>query len=237
MDRDIVVADIPALAERLAALVEGDARDAQAARAVFTVAVSGGSTAARLYPRLAEASVDWTRTEVFWVDERIVPPSHPQSNYGLAASLWLWPAGVPAARVHPPNTEDPDFARAAARYAAELERVAGSPPVLDMVLLGVGEDGHVASLFPGRAALEATAPVVSVTDSPKPPPERYTFTLPVLTSARRVVIAAFGASKAEAIREALDEPDSPLPVARVARDAARVVFLLDPAAHGTARRR
>ncbi len=232
MDRDVVVDQAPQLADRLAAVLAEASRPAQAARGVFTVALSGGTTAAALFPRLSEAAVDWSRTDFFWVDERIVPSSHPQSNYGLAASLWFWPAGVPEARVHPPNTEDPDFARAARRYAETLIRIAGAPPVLDVVLLGVGEDGHVGSLFPGHAALEATDPVVPVTDSPKPPPARYTLTLPVLTSARLVVIAAFGASKAAAIHAALDEPESRLPVALVAQRAPRVLFLLDPAARG-----
>jgi len=230
MDRDVVVDAVPALTERLASVLEEAAPAAQDARGVFTIALSGGTTAAQVFPRLAQAPLDWARTEFFFADERIVPAAHPQSNYGLAASLWFWPAGVPAERVHRPSTDDPDRERAARRYAAELERASGAPPVLDFVLLGVGPDGHVASLFPGHAALDAAEPVAAVTDSPKPPPERFTLTLPVLTAARLVVIAAFGESKAAAIAAALHDGLSPLPVALVARRAPRVLFLLDPAA-------
>jgi 6-phosphogluconolactonase len=235
VERDIVIDEVPALGERLARLLEDEARQAQSARGRFTLAVPGGTTAAQLFPRLADAAVDWTRTDFFWVDERVVPATHPQSNYGLAASLWLWPAGVPSARVHPMPTDDPDLARAARRYVLELERAAGTPPQLDVVILGMGPDGHVASLFPGHAALEADAAVVGVSDSPKPPPRRITLTLPALAAARRLVIPAFGASKADAVHEAVENPDSPLPVARTARRAQRVVFLLDPAAAGRLR--
>jgi 6-phosphogluconolactonase len=230
VDRDVVVDDAPALAARLTSIVEDDARAVQREHGVFTIAVPGGSTARELLPGLAGAVVDWSRTDVFWVDERIVPASHPQSNYGLAASLWLWPAGVPAEQVHPVATDDPDLARVARRYASELERVAGAPPCLDLVLLGVGPDGHVASLFPGHDALGASASAVAIVDSPKPPPERITLTMPVLSGASRVVIATFGASKADAVAEAIDNPNSILPVATVARRASRVLFLLDPAA-------
>ncbi len=227
MDADVVVADPGTLADRLAAVLEADARSALAEREAFTLALSGGSVATELFPRLAAADVDWDRTEFFWVDERGVPPASPESNYGVAAALWLWPAGVPPERVHPMPADDPDLARAARRYAAELERRAGQPPRLDLVILGVGPDGHVASLFPGHPTLDSEALVVAVEDSPKPPRRRLSLTLPVLTGARRIVVGAFGESKAEAIRAALEDPASPLPVARLARLAARPLFLLD----------
>lgn len=230
MDRAVVIDAVPALAERLARSIEEDARTAQTARGIFSLALPGGSTASQLFPRLAGAAVDWARCEFFFVDERVVPAVHPQSNYGLAASLWLWPGGVPPERVHRPSTDDPDLDRAARRYAAELERVAGSPPTLDLVLLGVGPDGHVASLFPGHPALDHDEPVVAITDSPKPPRERLTLSLGVLADARRVVVATFGPSKARAIAAALNDPESRLPVALVVRRAAHVLFLLDPAA-------
>ncbi len=230
MDRDVVVDEVPALAEQLASILERDARDAQRLRGRFTIAVPGGTTAAQLFPRLADAAVDWSRTDFFWVDERMVPAAHPQSNYGLAASLWLWPAGVPAERVHPVATDDPDLSRVAARYGAEVERAAGVPPRIDLVLLGVGPDGHVGSLFPGHEALASAGSAVGVADSPKPPPRRITLTVPALAGAGRLVIAAFGASKAHAMAQALGRAESTLPVALVARRAARVLFLLDPPA-------
>jgi 6-phosphogluconolactonase len=124
--------------------------------------------------------------------------------------------------------EDPDPARAARDYASTLRFVLGSPPVMDIALLGVGEDGHVASLFPGRPALQATDPTVLVEDdSPKPPPVRLTLSLDVLASAREVIVAAFGASKAAAVTQALEDPASELPLARLLHRAARATVMLD----------
>lgn len=116
---------------------------------------------------------------------------------------------------------------AARAYEAELVRVLGNPPRFDIVLLGVGPDGHVCSLFPGHAALlEVSQRVLPIADSPKPPPRRLTLTLPALADAD-IYIAAFGAAKADVIREALATPASPLPVARAARAGRSAVFLLD----------
>ncbi|HEV7499393.1 MAG TPA: 6-phosphogluconolactonase, partial [Vicinamibacteria bacterium] len=161
-------------------------------------------------------------------DERAVPPGHPDSNYGLARSLWLDPAGVPAERVHRMRADAPDLDEASADYAAVLERVAGGPPRLDLVLIGVGPDGHVCSLFPGHPLLEERArSVAAVEDSPKPPPRRMTLTLPVLIGAELVVVVALGGGKAEIIRSALEDAQSRLPVALVAQQARETLFLLD----------
>ncbi|MGH9145841.1 MAG: 6-phosphogluconolactonase, partial [Vicinamibacterales bacterium] len=114
-----------------------------------------------------------------------------------------------------------------------LRTIAGSPPRVDMILLGVGPDGHVCSLFPGHPALdESSRLVVAVTDSAKPPPRRLTLTLPALAGTSLLVIAAFGNEKAAIVREALENPDSSLPVARAARQSRRTLFLLDPGAAG-----
>jgi|SRR5579864_1075088 len=200
----------------------------------LSLAVSGGSVATTFFPRwAAEATFDWGSTDVFWADERAVPPTDPESNYALARSLWLDSARAPADRVHRMRADDPDLAAAARDYDAELRRVVGERPVLDLVLLGMGPDGHVASLFPGHALLgEAGLNVAAVLDSPKPPPRRLTLTLPVLTAARTVVIGAFGASKAGIVRLAIEEADSRLPAALVARGAGRTVWLLDAEAAG-----
>lgn len=219
------------LAEALAARFEEAAREAIAARGSFSVALPGGSVATTFFPRLARMPLDWSRTDFFWGDERAVPPSDPDSNYGVARALWLEPAGVPDERIHRMMAEAADPSRAAADYAAELERRAGSPPRLDMVLLGVGPDGHVCSLFAGHPLLgERRRWVAVVEDSPKPPPRRLTLTLPVLAAAEQTVVVALGRSKAGIIREAVEDPHSTLPVALVARQARRAVFLLDPEA-------
>jgi 6-phosphogluconolactonase len=225
---EIVVRDSAGLAESLAALLTREAESALAARASFSVALSGGSVATSFFPRLARLPVDWSRTDFFWCDERAVPPTDPESNYAAARVLWLEPAGVPAARVHRMPADAPDLATAARGYERELVRALGETPRLDLVLLGVGPDGHVASLFPGHRTLgEEQRLVLAVEDSPKPPPRRLTLSLPPLTAARLVVVAALGAAKAEVVQEALEDAHSVLPLALVLRGAARSAVLLD----------
>ena len=165
--------------------------------------------------------------EMFWGDERAVPADHPESNFSLADALLLTRVPIDRARVHRMPADATDLEAAARAYEAELVRVLGDPPRFDIVLLGVGPDGHVCSLFPGHRALsEASRRVLAVTDSPKPPPRRLTLTLPALEGAD-IYIAAFGAAKADVIREALGTPASLLPVARAARAGRSAVFLLD----------
>jgi 6-phosphogluconolactonase len=127
--------------------------------------------------------------------------------------------------------DEPNLHAAAVAYAAELDRVLGRVGRFDFVLLGVGADGHVASLFPGHPALlETKRSVVAIDDAPEPPARRLTLTLPVLASAARVVVAAFGESKASVLGEVLTREDSPLPVARVLRQAERPLLVADRAA-------
>jgi len=228
MPVETLVDKAESLAESLAVRFEAEGRHAVAARGRFLVALPGGSVATSFFPRLARVPFDWSRTDFFWGDERAVPPDHADSNYAAARSLWLTPAGVPEASVHRMKAEEPDLAQAAADYARELAEVAGSPPRLDLVLLGVGPDGHVCSLFAGHPVLGLRDRAVAVVeDSPKPPPRRLTLTLPVVTGAGLVVVVALGRGKAEIIRAALEDPGSALPVALVARQARRGTFLLD----------
>ncbi len=223
------VGPAPILGERLIAELREAASAAHVSRRGFSLALSGGSVATTFLPVLAaQARVDWSASDVFFADERAVPAADPESNYGLARSLWFDPAHVPAGRVHRMPADEPDLARAAATYEQTLIRLVGADVVLDLVLLGIGPDGHVASLFPGHPLLEETTHrVAGVTDSPKPPPRRLTLTLPVLTTARLVVIAAFGKGKAGVVTDALTNPASPLPAALVTRAGARVLWLLD----------
>jgi 6-phosphogluconolactonase len=225
----IVVTDREQLADRLAALVEDEARPALASRALFALGLPGGSVATACFPRLAHAHVDWSRTHLFWVDERAVPPEHPESNYSAARSLLLDAIADP--HVHRMAAEAGSLDTAATAYSDELVRVLGSPPRLDLALLGVGPDGHIASLFPGRPAIEHdTRWVAAVEDAPKPPPRRLTLTLLALAHARQIVVVAIGDSKAEAIAEAVDEPSSQRPLALLLRRAPQVTLLLDEAA-------
>jgi 6-phosphogluconolactonase len=225
---EIVVSTPAKLAEELARRFEEEALRKLASRGRFAVGLPGGSAAATFFPRLARTDLDWSRTEFFWADERAVPASDPESNFGLAHALWLGPAGVPGARTHGMEADSADLDRAAARYADTMVRLLGSPPRLDFLLLGVGPDGHVASLFPGHLLLrERVRWVAAVTDSPKPPSRRLTLTLPALEAADRVVVAALGEAKSSVVHEALEDASSELPVALLARRARRVTFLLD----------
>ena len=225
MPPEIVVDTREALARAAAVRFEQAVRDAVAERGRFACAVPGGSVAEVFFPALARLPLPWERVHVFFGDERAVPPSDPDSNVGLARRLWL--DAVPA-RVHPMPADRDDLAAAAAAYIAELRTTLGDPPRLDVALLGMGPDGHVCSLFPGHPLLkERTRWVAEITDSPKPPPRRLTLTLPVLAAARAIWVGAFGKPKAPIIREAIEDPDSQLPVALAARAGPPAVFILD----------
>lgn len=157
-----------------------------------TLVLAGGNTPRRCFELLAGLEVEWGRVTVLFGDERCVPASHPDSNYLMARQALL--DRVSPATVHRiPGELGPD--EAAAAYA----RVVGGLAPLDVVVLGVGEDGHTASLFPGHAALNAQGWAVGVRNSPKPPPDRVTLTLQALRGAHRVIILATGAGKAQAV--------------------------------------
>lgn len=220
------------LGDLLAARVEAEARRSFAARSRFALALSGGSVGEAFFARLSRAGVDWAAAEFFWTDERAVAHSDPESNYRLARSLWLDPSNVPQERRHPMEADSPDLHKAATAYASVLTNVLGRPPRLDLVLMGVGPDGHIASLFPGDPLLlEEEQWVAYVETAPKPPPRRLTLTLPTLASAELVVLAAFGSAKARVVREALQESErSSLPVSMLLRRTRRALVLLDRAA-------
>ena len=231
MIADVLVADRRACARAIAADVRAEFERAAAGRSHFSMAVPGGSVAVHVFPAIAALDLDWACVDVFWADERAVAPADAESNYKLAASLWLEPAGVPASSVHRMPADGPDLASAAAAYETELARTLGARGRLDYLLLGAGPDGHVASLFPGHAALEESVrTVVVVEDAPKPPARRLTLTMPVLVAARRVVVAAFGDEKAEMLGEIRAHGESPLPVAQVLRRSPRPWLVADEAA-------
>ena len=160
-----------------------------------SLVLAGGTTPQRCYELLAQMEVEWGRVTILFGDERCVHPDHPESNYRMARETLL--DRVSPATVHRMPAElGPD--EGAGLYA----HIVASVAPLDVVTLGVGEDGHTASLFPGHPALKATALVVGIRDSPKPPPQRVTMTLPALQRARRVIILATGAGKADAVAKA-----------------------------------
>jgi 6-phosphogluconolactonase len=157
-----------------------------------SLVLAGGTTPKRCYELLAELDVQWGRVSVLFGDERCVPPDHPDSNYRMVKESLL-DRVAPATVYRMPAEIGPD--EGADAYAEVVANVAP----LDFVLLGVGEDGHVASLFPGHPLLRATGLTAGIRDSPKPPPERVTLTLEAIHDARRVLIIATGKGKAGAV--------------------------------------
>jgi 6-phosphogluconolactonase len=230
VDRDALMR---AAAERVVAW----ANEAIGRRGRFDWVLAGGSTPEQLYRLLAgpdyALKVDWSRVSFFFGDERCVPPDDPQSNYRMAQASLLGPLGVSPERIHRmPGELGPE--RAAERYQAELERclapAAGAVPAVDLVLLGMGADGHTASLFPGTRPLDEARRWV-VGSHPDGLVARVTLTLPLINAARRVLFLVAGADKARAAREVLaGTAPVPLPAGRVRPLAGDAEWLLDAAA-------
>jgi 6-phosphogluconolactonase len=222
---DIVVADtVAALVETAAGSIRGLAADAIAARGRFRIALAGGSTPRALYPHLV-TGIDWTRTDVFFGDERAVPPDDPQSNYRMARETLLAPAGVPEANVFRWQAESPDLDAAARDYEQAL-RARGAPPWIDLALLGLGPDGHTASLFPGTPALAVEDRLAVAVEVPQLATRRLTLTYPTLLGATHVMFLVTGAEKRAALADVL-RPGSTLPAARIIQRSAPVRILCD----------
>ena len=223
----LVLPSAGALAEAAAGRVSECAAAAIAARGAFRLGLPGGTSPLSLYRALAGGTwrgrVDWMRTMIRFADERAVSPDHADSNYRLVRETLLVPVGMPEANVRRMRAEDPDLERAAREYETNLD------PPLDLLLLGIGADGHIASLFPGHSALgESGRRVVAVLDSPKPPARRLTLAPRAIHESRRVIVLASGAEKAAAVARALDPaaPDRDVPAHLVRRRE----WLLDLAA-------
>jgi 6-phosphogluconolactonase len=194
--------DADAAAAAAAGLIERAARSAIDQRGSFRIALSGGSTPERLYHLLASHPfrdrIDWARTRIYFADERGVPPDDPESNFRLVREALLLPAGIPEANVHRMRADMDDLDGAAREYEVALTEP------LDLIQLGVGPDGHTASLFPHLSAVgERVRRVLAVFDSPKPPARRMTLAPPALREARDVLVLVTGADKAEAVARAL----------------------------------
>lgn len=222
----IVVVEAPRLAEAAAEWFAAAVAEDVRRRGHCAVALAGGETPRPLYERLAReplaARIDWRALDVYFGDERAVPPRDPASNYGMAAAILLARVPLPAARIHRMEAERSDRDAAARDYERLL------PERLDILLLGMGPDGHTASLFPGAAALDQRERLVVPVTGPKAPAERLTITPPVIAAARRVAVLAAGAQKAATVARALQGPERPrdLPV----QLALRGVWFLDRAA-------
>jgi 6-phosphogluconolactonase len=210
-------------------------------RNIFTLVLSGGSTPRLLYEELARRpiskKINWQKTHIFWGDERCVPPYHSDSNYGLAHQALVSKVDIPPANVHRIPAEG-GSANAAEAYEETLRRFFHPPatseegthlPSFDLVLLGLGQDGHTASLFPGDAALEEKYRWVVAVDgaSASPPVARITLTLPVLNKAKCVIFLVSGVRKREAFEEIMNNPGTAAyPAARV-RPSGRLLWFID----------
>ena len=207
----------------------------------FTMALSGGSTPEGLYRRLGREPairdrLPWDKMHFFWGDERHVPPDHPQSNYRMANEALFASAPVPKKNIHRILTEEPDATRAAADYERELisffELQPGQLPQFDCILLGVGPDGHTASLFPGTEALHAKKRLVVANWVEKFQTYRITMTAPVVNRAALIIFLVSGKEKAEVLKEILEGDYRPdlLPVQLIKPQNGELLWLVDQAA-------
>ena len=222
----IVAGDAAAMARLAAQWLADEARLAVTLRGACALCLAGGGTPRPAYEALAEPALEgaipWDRVQVFFGDERAVPADHPDSNFRMANEALLSRVAIPAANVHRMEAEGSDLERAADEYAARL------PDAIDILVLGIGGDGHTASLFPGSPALRETTRRVVPARAPKPPERRLTITPPVIAAARRVIVLAAGQDKAEAVARALGGAGTAEQTpARLARDG---VWFLDGAA-------
>ena len=240
MTRFTVLPDAPSACREVADRFVELATTAIEGRGIFRVALSGGGTPKTVYPMLLEPerrdAVDWSRVEFFWGDERSVPPDHPESNFGVAYGMFISQlSDVRPDRIHRMPAEASDLDAAALSYESELrlafEARAGEPPAFDLVWLGMGPDGHTASLFPGSAALAEEQRWVVANWAPEKETWRMTLTFPVLNAARAVLFVVTGEDKQGPLAEIRDGA-SDLPAARVAGD--EVEWIVDEAAAGEA---
>ncbi len=241
MAREIVIVeDEQQLAATAADLVAVSMRAAVESHGVFRIALAGGTTPRSVHTVLAGdpkyKTLPWGQTDVFWGDERAVRPDHPDSNYRMAFETLLSRVPVDPARVFRIPAEDPDPQEAAAEYARTLRRVFGTAdralPRFDLMLLGVGADGHTASLFPSSPALDERDRLVVAAWSDAHRTWRVTMTLPVLNAAAQVTFMVSGAGKAAAVAAALAPPldATPPPAGLVQPVAGRAIWVLDRAA-------
>ncbi len=221
-----VLPDAVAVATRAARLIAAAARAAVAERGCFALAVSGGQTPWLMLKVLASEQVPWESVHVFQVDERVAPPGYPDRNLTHLRESLLAHATLDPSRLHAMPVEEADLPAAAARYAAELHTVAGSPPELDLVHLGLGPDGHTASLVPGDPVLRISDADVALTGEYQNR-RRMTLTFPVLDRARQLLWVVTGSDKAPVLPR-LASGDPSIPAGRVRAD--RALLLADTAA-------
>ncbi len=214
------------------------ANEAIASRGRFTFALSGGSTPRKLYGLLASDpyrdQINWSLVEIFWSDERCVPADDAESNYHLAQEVMLSKLALPAHQIHRMPADEADRDAASQAYGLEMQRVfaTNGVPDFDLLQLGMGPEGHTASLFPHQASLMERERLVMPVTVPKPPPLRLTFTPRLLNAAHHVLFLVTGADKADAIQAVLEHPYQPeeYPAQIVRPTQGEVTWMLDTAA-------
>ena len=241
MTRFTVLPDAAAVATATADRVVATARSAIEQRGIFRIALSGGGTPKQVYPLLLEPErrdmVDWSRVEFFWGDERAVPPDHPESNFGVAYGMLISQLpGVRQDAIHRMPAEAPDLDAAALSHESEVRLAfdarGAEPPAFDLIWLGMGPDGHTASLFPGSAALEEESRWVVGNWAPSQEAWRMTLTYPALRAARETLFVVTGGDKADAFAR-VRAGDESLPATRV--EGEHVSWIVDAAvANGAA---
>ncbi|KAL0950906.1 hypothetical protein HGRIS_007665 [Hohenbuehelia grisea] len=217
-----VFANADAIVDALASFVIKAQKDSVEKKGRFTIALSGGSLPKMLRGLIGNPAVKWDKWHVYYADERVVPLDHPDSNHLSCTTNLFSKVPIPTSQIHTIDTSLlHDLEELSDAYEKELirefaQKDAARFPVFDLILLGMGPDGHTASLFPGHELLaEDDRWVAYIEDSPKPPPKRVTFTFPVINHAARVAFVAAGAEKQDILSTVLDNPEAGLPASRV----------------------
>jgi 6-phosphogluconolactonase len=198
----------------------------------LAVALSGGSTPKRFYELLGSEPyskrIDWRHIHFFWADERCVPPEHQDSNYRLAFDAFLSKIPLPEENIHRIKGEE-EPQKEAGEYEQDIQRFFGDShlPVFDLIILGIGEDGHIASLFPGSQSMSEEKHLADFVDNREKKYPRITLTLPVLTNAENVLVLVSGKSKAVIVKKVISEKDESLPASLLTKGKGNLLFLLD----------
>ncbi|MER3433066.1 MAG: 6-phosphogluconolactonase [Leptolyngbya sp. ERB_1_1] len=225
-----VLADLPALVDRALELVLEKLQSALVTRNIATIALAGGSTPKPLYEKLAQQNLPWDKLHIFWGDERYVAPDHPDSNQRMVRLAWLDKVPIPAENVHPIPTDEADPAIAAQKHEAQLQAFFNSKPgefpAFDVILLGIGDDAHTASLFPHTPALQVRDRLITVGNKDGNP--RITFTAPFINAAHTVIFMVAGANKYHALTQIFaEEADETTYPARLIKPQGELWWLLE----------
>lgn len=234
--REVIVCSDPVdLSRRAARQFVDFAKQCVAERGRFTVCLSGGSTPRQMYALLAEEpflrEAPWSDIHIFWGDERVIPLDQPDNHYRMASDIFLTRVPIPQRNVHRMPVESDTAAKAADQYENLLKTffdlAAGELPRFDLIILGMGADGHTASLFPGTPALNETTRFVAANYVPKLAADRLTLTVPVLNEARQVMFLVSGRNKADALQRVLQNSQPDLPAAAISPKNGNVFWIVD----------